>query len=539
MAPPPHGTSAGASISTRAIISFALGVLALRVLATAVGTLIEGDEISIASGIAAIVRGVPGVTYRYGLQFGYYRAISLLVSISGGDVRHIPVVMSWLSLLAGVVIPVCGLMAFRRELSARERWMVAAILAANPIVWMSARYGNTAMPSAALTAAAFTILSNRPKRWGEVLALALFAAGITMRADAVLVSGGLLVILWRTHGSLMRATLRVGAVGVVIAAIMLALRAADPYMESVGRELSSHIENPITTRFFEYLLWAMSPFPLLFAAAGFRETSRERSALFLTLLAWIGPPFAFYFTNTTTPRYVLQGIFPLAIAAAIGMLAFVEGSAVRRRVAWGAILSLGFLHLFIGLSEFSPNDPRSIIKRAEIGSDDGKVWLGALLYKSYLQRPLHLGRLVQSRFQPSTSGELTFTAVFDSLASGSRRGARVVIANGGGYANTMHLFANLAGATPVNWTPGTVYDGECEFELGGARIGVVGLSLLRKTDRRIDLRAGDELWVVARDSSAGFDGLAGHLPDHLIINAQPAWGSAPRLVRYLVRERAS
>jgi len=521
------------------VLLFVLGLVVLRALASGVGSFNEGDEISIASGVASIVRDVPGPMYRYGVQFGYYRLVALLTSLTGGDLARIPIVMSWLSLVAGVVIPTCGLFAFRRDLTARERWLVAALLAANPIIWMSARYGNTAMASVACTTIAITLLSNRPGRLGEAVALATFAAAITLRADAVLVSGALLALLWRTHGTVLRAALRLAPVGAAIAVLLLVLRARDPYMASVGDALASHVANPIKTHFFEFLVWALSPFPLLFAAAGLREAQRLRPALFLTLLAWIGPPFAFYFTNTTTPRYLLQGVVPLTLAGAIGMWSFVEPGTLRRLATATAVFFLGFVHLFIGLSEFSPATPRSFLKDAEIPSDDGRVWTGALLYKSYVRSPLQPARLLQARFRPGAAGEMSFAAMFDTLASGSRRGARVTLVNAGGYGNTMHFFANLAGATPVTSAPCTTYDGACRLALGGTTFGVVGLASLRNTDGRVDLQAGDEVWIVARDEASGSAGLAPHLPAGLVLEPQPSWPSAPRLTRFVARGGAS
>ncbi len=531
--------SASTAIRSRDVVVFAIVLLALRALASGVGSFMEGDEISIASGIASIVRDVPGVTYRYGVQFGYYRLVAAMTVLTGGDLTRIPILMSWLSLIAGVVIPMCGLFGFRGELSVRERWLVAALLAANPIIWMSARYGNTAMPSVACTAVALTILSNRPQLRGELAALACFAVAITLRADAVLVSGAVLALLWRSHGSLVRAGIRLAIVGACIALLLLVLRAGDPYMASVGDALSSHVANPIRTRFFEFLLWALSPFPLLFAAAGLRETQRVRPTLFFILLAWVGPPFAFYFASTTTPRYLLQGVLPLTLAGAIGMWAFVEAGGVRRLVSTAIVFALGFAHLFIGMSEFYPSRPRSFLKDAEIGSDDGRVWTGALLYKSYVRTPPSPGRLRQTRFRPTAGGELTYAAIFDTLASTSPRGGRVALVNAGGYGNTMHFFANLAGAMPVPAAPCTSWDTACELAIGNVRLAVVGLASIRGTDTRLDVRPGDEVWVVGRDSASRAEGVAPHVPDGLRLEFQPAWSTAPRLTRFITRERAS
>ena len=527
------------AISSRHVVLFAVVLVTLRALASGVGSFMEGDEISIASGIASIVRDVPGVTYRYGVQFGYYRLVATITWLTGGDLTRIPIVMSWLSLLAGVVIPLCGLFGFRDELSVRERWLVAALLAANPIIWMSARYGNTAMPSVACTAVALTILSNRPQRRGELAALTCFALAITLRADAVLVSGGVLALLWRSHGSVVRAGVRLAVVAAVIAVLLLVLRAVDPYMAPVGDALSSHVANPIRTRFFEFLLWALSPFPLLFAAAGLREAQRERPAFFLTLLAWVGPPFAFYFTNTTTPRYLLQGVLPLTLAGAIGMWAFVESGTLRRLFSTMVVFALAFAHLFIGLSEFYPSRARSFLKDAEIPSDDGPVWTGALLYKTYVRAPLTPQRLLQTRFRPTAGGELTFAAIFDTLTSTASRSGRVVIVSAGGYGNTMHFFANLAGARPVSSAPCVTWDNACALEIGGVRVDVVGLASIRGTGTRLNVEAGDEIWVVGRDAASRAAGVAPHVPEHLRLDAQPEWSTAPRLTRFITRERAS
>lgn len=526
-------------VATRHVVIFTLLVFLLRALATGMGGFMEGDEISIASGISAIVRDVPGVTYRYGVQFGYYRLVALLTTIAGGDLTRIPIIMSWLSLVAGVVIPLCGLFAFRAELTVRERWLAAALLTANPIIWLSARYGNTAMPSVACTAVAITILSNRPALLGEVLAMCCFALGITLRADAVLVSGGVFFLLWRNHRSFVRATLPLAAVGGTILLLLLALRAKDPYMASVADALTSHIANPIRTRFFDFLLWAISPFPLFFAAAGLREAQRTRGTLFLALLAWVGPPFAFYFTGTTTPRYLLQGVVPLTLAAAVGMWSFVESGGARRFVSLALVFGLGFVHLFIGMSDFYPSRARSFLKDAEIASDDGRVWTGALLYKSYVRNGLAPGRVLTTHFRATGGGERSLAALFDTVATGTRRGARVLVVSAGGYGNTLHFFAHLAGAAPDRATPCATWDSPCTMQLGGTRLDVVSLAALRGTTQVVDVRDGEEVWVVGRESDAARSELAPHLPPSLALEAQPGWTSAPRMVRFVTRQRAS
>ncbi len=525
------------SLSTTRLVVFALTLCLLRMLSSDIGQLSEGDEISIAAGIVSIVRDLPADSYRYSVQFGYYHLVAGLVDLTGGDASRVPIVMSWLSIVAGVVIPLAGLLSFRDILTVRERWMVGFVLAANPIVWMSSRYGNTAMTSVAFTASAIAILSNRPKVLGEILALVLFAAAVMTRADAFLVSGGVLALLWRNHRTVVRSVAPLALAGAFVVCVVLALRALDPRMGSIGGAVGSHLDAPIKTRFFDFLLWAMSPFPLLFAAVGLRELHRERRALLMILLAWCGPAFLFYFPSVTTPRYHLQGVVPLGLAAAVGLLSFVDGRGWRRQLSWLTMAALGFVHLLIGLSYFSASQRRSFLKDAWIPSDDGPVWTGALLYKSLVQRNVSLRRLSRTHFEASKGAELTYQHAFDTLASPSRRGQRVVIANGGGYSSTMHLFANLAGAKVTARKEGLDFDRQTEMQVGWANVVAIGTSPIRNTTVQLPLRAGDELWVVDKDSATAVRDIDGHVPKSLELNPLPGWATTPRLIRFLATSR--
>ncbi|MEO6445460.1 MAG: hypothetical protein ABIZ91_03460 [Gemmatimonadaceae bacterium] len=521
--------------SSRHVVLFVVVLVAARMLASNVGRFSEGDEISIASGIMSIVRGVPGESYRYPVQFGYYQLVAALVTLLGGDAARVPIVMSWLSIAAGVAIPLAGLLSFRDVLTSRERWLVGLALAANPIIWMSSRYGNTAVVSVALTAGAVAILSNRPALKGEVIAMLLFGAAVTVRADAVLVSGVFLFLLWRNHRRVVRSLAPLVVTGAIVLGIGLLLRAVDPRMGSVATAVGTHVSAPLKTRFFDFLIWAVSPLPLFFAGAGLRELHRERRDLFFLLIAWGLPPLLFYFPSTSTPRYLLQGTLPLVVASAVGMLAFVGGRGWRRAASWGTVMALGFVHVLIGLSQFTPSSPRSYLKDATMPSDDGPVWTGALLYKSYIQRGMTPRALFRGRFRASSGGELGYASAFDSLRRGARRGQRVVIANGGGYSNTMHVLANLAGARVILLGTGTGFDRETEMELGGATIIAIGTSPLRGTTRQLPLRGGDELWVVHRDSSLALREIEGRVPATVSLEPLPAWTTAPRMLRFTVR----
>src|SRR5262245_53195199 len=181
------------------IATLALALLIARLLGAHFGAFFGLDEVSLAAGVAALARDSIGGIYRYGPQVGYYRLVQTLDVMFGGDLRAIPIIMTTLSALAGTIIPLCGLAAFPDQLTRTERWVLAGLLVVNPILWMSSTYGNSAMPSAALLVSAVTILSNRPRPAAEAAALALYAAAILVRADAVLAFPLIVLLLHLNH----------------------------------------------------------------------------------------------------------------------------------------------------------------------------------------------------------------------------------------------------------------------------------------------------------------------------------------------------
>ena len=338
-----------------AVVGFGLALAAARFLAAHYGGFYEGDDISIAAGVAAMRIGSAADFYRYGPQVGYYNLVALLSRLTGGEPLQIPNVMVSLSVVSGVAIPLLGLAAFRADLRRAERWLLAAVLAANPILWMSSQYGNSAMPSVALTVGALVILSNRPGRWGEAAALLLLGIGIVVRADAVLASGAATLLLWRNHGRLREALVRMVLLGATLAAVYALFLVADPRMAEFVESVRSHLQNAVLGRFWEFLLWAFSPVPLVFAVLGLRELAPARPWMFWTLVAWAVPFLGFYFTAATTPRYFLQVAFPLSIAAAVGMLWLVAAVPRFRMATAVLVLGAAFVHLLIGLGDYVPS----------------------------------------------------------------------------------------------------------------------------------------------------------------------------------------
>ena len=521
------------------LLLFAVGLLVLRFSVATWGRFTEGDDISIAAGVAALERGALGDAYRYGVQVGYYHLVAFLNKVSGGDLLAIPDVMVAISVVAGVVIPVAGVRAFRDELTRGERWMAGALLAANPIIWQASRYGNTASASVALTMGAATILSNRPSWRGEALAMACFAGAMLMRADAVLATGVMFALLWRTHRSFVRAALPLVLCGGVVAAIFGSLLLFDPRMGDVLKSVEQHSERPITTRFVEFLVFGMSPVPLLMAAAGARDLQRGRPLLLAVLGVWMLPFVAFYFTNSTTARYLMQLMPPLCVAAAVGVRGSLARAGWPRTVSWAVVLPLVFAHLFTGLSDFSPARRRSWLTEAVLDSDDGPVYTGALLYKSLVLRPDRERRWWSPpRFAPWNEVERSLTLMFDTLAAGTRRGQRVVIVTNPAYGNELHYFAQVAGMTMLGNEPGPEFGRVWRMAKGGAVVTTVGMNHLREVRAPLPVTAGDELWGVFPSRAVSDSLMLPIVPSGLTLRPLADWPNAKRLWRYTV-ERES
>lgn len=510
-------------------------LLVLRFAAARFGTFSEGDEISIASGVAAVQRGVTGDTYRYGVQVGYYHLVSAITTLLGGRLLAIPDVMTWLSVLGGTAIPVAGARAFRHDLSTRERWLVGALLAANPVVWQAARYGNTATISVAFTVSALAILSNRPQRLGEGVAMACLAGAILLRADAVLASGAAFALLWRTHRTVLRAAVPLVACGAVVAGTFGVLLATDPRMGDVAATVGSHTDNEIYTRFLEFLLVGMSPVPLLMAAAGARDLQRERPLLLAILAVWIIPFGAFYFTNTTSPRYLMQLMPPLCLAAAVGIVRSFAAAGWQRTASMAVVLTLSFVHLLVGLTNFNPARRRSWLTEATIPSHDGPVYTGALLYKTFVLRPDHekaWWRL--RRFGPSNQVERTLVQLFDSVAAPGWQQRPLVLTTAGGYGNELHFMAHVAGATIVAQEPGVSFNRVTRFRHGGQELLAVGVPDLERREGKLPVRPGDELWALYTSRERANDELEAFLPPGLALESLPDWPATERLWRYRI-----
>ena len=477
-----------------------LALLGARLLGGHFAWFWQVDEISLADGVVALLRHNDlGDSYRYGPQVGYHRLVLGIDLLLGGNARLIPVIMISLSALGGAIIPICGLVSFPTLLTKGERWALAGFLAVNPILWMSSMYGNSTTPAVALLAISVAWLSQNPGRVGEALALACFAAGVVVRADTVLASPFIALLLWQRYANVFTVLLRGAPYVVVLGALYAWLFAVDPRMATSTSDVGSHLTNPFPTEFWEYLLWSTSPFALALAVVGVTELARTRRALLALMAAWCVPFFAFYFAATTTPRYFIPTIIPVAVLSAVGAFALARLLApTRARLAGAAIGAICAAPLLVGVGWFSPSSWRNLLTQAQFETQVGPMWTGAFLYKSYVTPKLFAQSLGSPEFGRASVSEWPMDSSLATVAAGGARGHTIVVLLGGWNGHAFHYYANVHGAKYVSRKDGPIFATETWMELGGARLMTIARRIPEyQAMSKLPLKANDEVWIMA------------------------------------------
>lgn len=485
-------------------IALVLLLIAVRVLSLVSAYFFEEDEASLAVGTAALVANTPGFVYRYAVQAGYYRLIETITLLLGGAITSIPWVMKGASVVAGTLIPLAGYRAFRDELTPRDRGLVAIVLAINPIIWHSSQYGNSALLSAAAGTWALALLSNRPPARLRLAAYALLGSAILMRADAVLLVPAALLLAWRTTGSWRTAVLELGALGAVLAAIYGALLVGDPRMDGAAAAVTRHMSaTPGPSMFWEYLLWAISPVPAVLAVWGARRLLESQPAVAAVLLVWALPTLGFYFRATTTPRYFVNVMLPVAVATAAGLVDAVRllQPLMTRRAAWAGVGLAASLHVFVALGHVRPARLGDHLLGGTFRTDDGDMPTGALLARGLLNHGALFRALPHPAFGttsiPYWEG-VSFTKAVAVLADPARPARTVIVRLAGGYGHAFHYHAHAAGARyeygPRNTTD--LWGDALWLHLGTARVMAVSTQTALDALRELEVEPGDEVWLV-------------------------------------------
>ncbi len=436
----------------------------------------EEDELAIAAGVAALVRDSIGSgLYRYGPQLGYYRFAEWADIVLGSQIQLIPYILKTISVVSGALIPVLGLFSFRHSLTSVERWIFAAILASNPIIWMSSRYGNSAMFQTALAASALFFLSNRPRTANEILGLVLFGLAVLVRADAVFLTPAVALLVWWNHpANRLRAFARIAAFGVTMAILYAALIGLDPRMDNIAAATASHFNGRFPTMFWEYLIWAVSPIPLLLAALGAASLLKTRPRLLAIGAAWCVFPCAFYYSSLTTPRYFLLPSLAVAMLSAVGAvdLAQTASRMMWSVLAWGAVAALAVVHLFVGLGHFT-TAREALTGDATFDTHDGPMPTGAFLYGTYNPGGTLLRDIRFATFGENNLDGVGFPALFQELRSVGREGRTAVVLLDTWFLHGFHYYAQLEGATYLSKQPGVEFARETWLQLGDLKIMTV------------------------------------------------------------------
>jgi len=493
---------AGSDPTWKQVAVFVVVLLALRLSGMYTWYFWEEDELSLVTGIAALVNNeIGGGLYRYSPQLGYYRLVEAIAVAFHLPITLLPYLVKTLSALSGVAIPVLGLFFARDRLSTSQRWALAGLLAINPVIWHSARYGNSGMVQTAIALTAIVLLSNGARGRMAFLALSLMGLATLVRADAVLLWPVAAWLLWRNYRDQPSVVLRWG-VGFTVGMVTLygLLFLLDPRVDSMSAEVAAHVFNIHLTMFWEYLLWSISPIPLIFAALGARRLLIEDRPLAAVIAVWCLFPFLFYFSSTTTPRYFLMTAVPLTVLTVVGAFDLTRAlSQVWRPVlVRAAVAGALCLHLFIGLGHFAGDRVINPLLGPSFRTHDGPFPTGALLYFTYNSGSELLRHLVPpSQFGVGNGDHEGFRTLIDDLQREARPGRTAVVLLNSGYGHGFHYYALAEGAEYESRVPGMYFATETWLRLDGLRImTIASWSEYYAALDQLPVQSGDLVYVV-------------------------------------------
>ncbi len=482
-----------------------LALFVVRSLAVFSSYFFQVDEVAVATGAAALVRGNGYGIYHYTPQVGYYRLVEAIALMLGGRLTLVPAIVKGLSAAAGAAIPTCALFAFASELTVRQRWLAAFVLALNPLIWIISQYGNPALVATAFATGGLVVLSNRPSASGRVVACGLLGAAALVRADTVLLAPVIAWLFYRIDGSLGRTVSWCAGFGIVMAAIFGAILAFDPMADNALQAIGNHMITSNARHYWGFILWSLSPIPLLFALWGFRVIGGANPRLLIALALWIMPTLVFYAPAATIPRYFINAMVPAAIACAVGLDDAIERASRRiGGLARLAIPALASVHLFIGFAYLPWQRGMTAPLRGgtaptQLGED---LPTGALLYRTFSNRGVLAWWLRHPQFGTTDRywEAATYSRAMEVLADPRAPQRTVIVLMSGGWSHALHYHAQAAGARYVARRPfdtsGTLFV-DTWFEIGNARVDTIQWRpVVYDLGSRFESTAGDEIWVL-------------------------------------------
>ena len=162
------------------------------------------------------------------------------------------------------------------------------------------------------------------------------------------------------------------------------------------------------------------------------------------------------------------------VCSSVGVMGLIPLLApVRRRLAAAVLALLATLHLFIGLSHFTPGSPKNLLEQAQFETQVGPLWTGAYLYKTYFT-PWFLGRSLR---QPGFGRENRTQQTLDSSLAEVEWVPSVVrqlsSCSAGGTGTSSTTTRKYMERTTYVGAPGpewTTFATETWMTLGGARL---------------------------------------------------------------------
>jgi hypothetical protein len=485
-----------------------LALFVLRSLAVFSSYFFQVDEVSMATGAIALVHGTGAGIYHYTPHVGYYRLVEAIDLLLGGRATLVPAIIKGLSAAAGAAIPTCALFAFASELTVRQRWLAAFVLALNPLIWIISQYGNAALVATAFATGGLVVLSNRPSLAGRLFACALLGAAALVRADTVFIAPVIAWLFYRIDGSMGRTARWCAGFGIVMAAIFGAILAFDPMADNAMRAIGIHMASTNDRHFWGFVLWSVSPIPLLFALWGLGSMAGANPRLLFALALWAVPTLVFYAPAATIPRYFVNVMVPVAIACAVGLDDAIERAStwIDGRVARAAVPALAAVHLFVGFAYLPWDRGITAPLRGSNAPTQGGEELptGALLYRTFSNRGVLAWSLPNPQFGTTDRywEAAAFARAIEVLADPQAPKRTVIVLLSGGWAQALHYHAEAAGARYLSRRPldssGTLFV-HTWLEIGNARVDTIPWRpVVYDLVPRFDVTAGDEIWVLGR-----------------------------------------
>jgi hypothetical protein len=396
---------------------------------------------------------------------------------------------------------------------------------------MSSTYGNSAMASAMFSTIGLTILTNRSSRVGRIVATVALGFAILIRADAVLLVPVAMLLRWHERRSVGDVIGTFGPLIVGLAMTYGLLFGFDNRMTGAVRDVTSHLTNQhFETHFWDYLLWSTSPVLFFLAAFGLRELCIGRRDIVAAVIVWCVPLFAFYYSATTTPRYFVSTVMPIAVCSACALVAAVKLFPYPRLAAVLGGLAAS-AQLLVNLGYYTPGDFRHRLDEGSIQTHIGPLWTGAFLYHSYVTPSLFFNSIRNPGFHRTNPVQRSLDQLLDEVAQGRYRGRTIMAVLNGGNGHVFHYYAQLHGARYEPRKPGPVFNRETWLELGGSKLMSIGRPGGQFDSLpSVPLQPGDMVWLV----NPGPDGEAMLRAKTPNLDLTPMPDTTPRVRRYLV-----